>query len=270
LVGNTALTQLQANDMRTAGYGWGNVMIATRLAERIAADNPDTTLTDQQKFDTALKQVMDARAAGKGFGEIADEYDTKVGRSADNAGVADTTKQPPFITRLVDNTALTPEQAAQMRSSGMGWGNVMIATRLAERIAADNTDATLTDQEKFDAALKQVMDGRAAGKGFGEIANENDLKVGRLVGSSNKNLNGESVKSEKARNKNIFSRLFSALGFGKSKERTEKLSMAEKPDHPQKPEKLEKPERVERPDTLSKPEKPERPGNSENAGGHNK
>ena len=85
---------------------------------------------------------------------------------------------PGFIGELVEQTELTPEQVEQMRSGGAGWGNIMIATRLAERTAANSPeDNKLT----FEQALAIVLKQRAEGKGFGQIANENDLKVGAVV-----------------------------------------------------------------------------------------
>ena len=50
------------------------------------------------------------------------------------------TGTPDFIAELVDQTELTPEQVEQIRSGGAGWGNIMIATRLAERIAANSPE----------------------------------------------------------------------------------------------------------------------------------
>ncbi len=48
------------------------------------------------------------------------------------------TDQPAFVTELVESTELTQEKVDQMRIDGLGWGEIVIATRLAERIAADN------------------------------------------------------------------------------------------------------------------------------------
>ncbi len=172
LVENTELTQEQVEQMRSDGAGWGNIMIAARLAERIAADS-DGLLT----FDEALANVLNARAEGKGFGQIAHENDLKLGRVLGDEETPDATNPPPFIADLVENTELTQEQVEQMRSDGAGWGNIMIAARLAERIAADS-DGVLT----FDEALANVLDARAEGKGFGQIANEHDLKLGHVLG----------------------------------------------------------------------------------------
>jgi len=256
----TQLRQEQMEQMRSEGAGWGNIMIATRLAERIAADS-DSLLT----FDKALAYVLIARTEGKGFGEIANEN--------------------PFIEQLVDITKLTPEQVEQMRTNGAGWGNIMIATRLAERIAADSADSK--DELTFTEALTSVLDARAEKKGFGLIAHENDLKLGRIVGNGNKvsaafsygpgeagdtpnlNQNQERIRIKNQEKKqNIFGRFINMLGFGR-KERPEKpskpgkIEKPQRPEKPDRPEKLEKPERPERPEKPEKPEKPERPARPE-------
>ena len=272
LVDMTELTQDQMEQMRSDGLGWGNIMIATRLAEQIAADS-DGALT----FEEALVFVLNARAEGKGFGQIAHEHDLKLGRVLEDE---DSSNPPSFIGRLVDITELTPEQVEQMRSDGLGWGNIMIATRLAERIAADS-DGTLP----FDEALTGILDARVDGKGFGQIAHENDLKLGRVVGNGNKGITATSdglgnagfnpdatVERRRGQEKehNVYGQLSVLLGFEKKERpqkplKIEKLEPSNKPKRPEKlekperPEKLEKPEKPERPEKPEKPERPEKP-----------
>ena len=263
LVESTELTQEQVVQMRSDGLGWGNIMIATRLAERIAADS-EGALT----FGAALANVLNARAEGKGFGQIALENDLKLGHLLGDGETSDATNPPPFIGKLIESTELTQEQVDQMRSDGLGWGNIMIATRLAERIAADS-EGTLT----FADALAGVLSARAEGKGFGQIANENDLKLGRVLGKDNKGAAGAGPGAGiedalgQAKKQSIFGRLLGLLGFDR-KERPEKpskperLARAERPERPQKlerPERPEKLERLERPEKPAKPERPEKP-----------
>jgi hypothetical protein len=159
----------------------------------------------------------------------------------------------------------------------------MITTRLAERIAADS-EGVLT----FDEALQHVLESRAEGMEFGQIAHNNDLKLGRVVGKGNKNSTttssaagmeeagaGSAVGNEqakvKAKKQSAFGRLMRFLGFGKKKryekppkaekwERPERPRKPGKPEKPERPEKPEKPERPERPERPEKPEKPVRPG----------
>jgi len=257
LVNQTELKPDQVEQMRS-GTGWGNIMIATRLAERIAADSVEP---DELTFDDALAIVLEARAEGKGWGQIAHEHELEVGevvegQDGDNGG-----GQPRFIVDLIEKTELTQEQVDQMRSDGAGWGNILIATRLAERIAADSVEP---DELTFEEALQAVLDARAEGKGFGEIANENDLKIGRLVRNRNESPTGPNGNVEQVRirqqekKQNIFGRFFGMLGLGRSKnaEKPAKIQRAERPERPNKPEKLERPERPEKPE---KPERPDRP-----------
>lgn len=281
LVESTDLTQEQVDQMRIDGLGWGGIMIATRLAERIAADS-EGALT----FEAALTSVLEAYAEGKEFGEIALEYDLKLGRVIGKGGTSAAGNEPPFIAKLIESTELTQEQVDQMLTDGLGWGEVMIATRLAERIAADS-DGALT----FEDALTSVLEARAEGKGYGQIANENDLKLGRLVGRDNKGAAGASHGSGEpgadpgagiqrapgqAKKQSVFGWLMGWLGFDKPErpdrsetpgrpvtagrsERSETAGRPETPDRPERPEQPERPERPERPEMPERPERPERP-----------
>jgi hypothetical protein len=252
--------------MRGDGLGWGNIIIATRLAERIAADSGGS-LT----FDDALADVLGARADGKGFGQIANENDLKLGRVLIDGDEPSSANPPPFINQLVEITKLTPEQVEQMRGDGLGWGNIMIAARLAEWIAADSA-GTLT----FGEALTDILDARAENKGFGQIAHENDLKLGRVVGNGNNKGAATSYASgelgagpqgniERRRNqqnkKNVYRQLSGLLGFEKNGRPQKPLDLEkiEKPERPEKPEKPERPERPDKPERPEKPEKPEKP-----------
>lgn len=199
-----------------------------------------------------------------------------------DAETVDATNPPPFILALVEAMELKQEQVDQMRTDGAGWGNIRIAALLAEQISA-GSEGTVS----FDDALASVLAARAEGKGFGEIAGENNLKVGPAVRNSNqralKALDEESgvagdgapgaelgeTTRVRERKGNAFGRLVRFLGFGKPEKpekpekmerpaRAEKVERPERPDRPEKPEKPEKPERPERPEKPEKPEKPER------------
>lgn len=139
---------------------------------------------------------------------------------------------PPYIHDLVENSELTTEQVDLMRTDGYGWGNIKLATELAEKISAQSqgTDNPIT----FSDALTQVMNDRSQDIGFGEIAAKYGLKIGELNRHSNQ--------------------LQAANTHGP---RTEKPARLEKPV---KLEKMEKPERPEKPAKPEKPEKPEMMG----------
>jgi hypothetical protein len=195
---------------------------------------------------------------------------------------------PPYITELVEGSELTPEQMAQMRADGAGWGNIRIATRLAEQIAADSagTDTPLT----FDEALAIVLAARAEGLGFGEIANANNVKIGQLMRHRNQvqePAQGDGLEAEegvqageavqtRGRKRGLLARLAGFLGFGKAKrpdkagrpvqvagnadgQATGKPDKPSKPEKPERPRKFFKPEKLERPERPAKPEKPEKP-----------
>jgi hypothetical protein len=284
------LTQEQVDQMRTTGYGWGEIRLATRLAQRLAGANGDGTPI----FADALKQVMDARAAGKGWGQIAADNNLKVGGLVGNrqatgkapkgpatqAGTEaqaneavdgdeevspDPAKPPAFITKLVEAQVVTQDQVNAMLTAGYGWGDVRIASLLSQKIAA-NSNGTLT----FADALKQVMDARAAGKDFGQIAADNNLKIGDLV----RHQKAGDATSAKGKKPGFFARIGRALGFGRSADKTVKPAtvdkpeaaaktvQGDKPEHPAKPERAamaERPERPERPAQPDRPERPERP-----------
>jgi hypothetical protein len=271
--------------MRTADYGWGEIRLATLLARQIAA-NSEGTLT----FADALKQVMDARAAGKGFGQIAADNSLKIGGlvgkrnaagaaqkgSAAQKGIKvqaedvdgdeevgpDPTHPPAFISKLVESQVVTQEQVNTMLTAGYGWGEVRIATLLAQKIAA-NSNGTLT----FDAALANVMTAKAEGKDFGQIAADNNLKIGDLV----RHQKAGDATTAKTKKPGFFARVGRALGFGRSADKTEKAATVdkpqasaksmkgEKPEHPDKPERAMKAERPERPERPAQPDRPERP-----------
>ncbi|MHC4517802.1 MAG: hypothetical protein ACYTAS_04375 [Planctomycetota bacterium] len=207
----------------------------------------------------------------------------------EDGGGADADNPPPYIDELVESSELTPEQVLQMRTDGAGWGNIKIATKLAEQMAADSADSDtpLT----FDEALAAVLVARSEDTGFGVIAHENELKIGQLVRKRSQEQAGAAgddpkpkggvpageAAQSKGKKRGVLSRLAGVLGFGKAKhsvggaagrgdgvEKPEKPSRLrrgerpEKPEKPPKPQKLERPERPERPAKPEKPEKPER------------
>ena len=189
---------------------------------------------------------------------------------------------PAYIADLLERTKLTQDQVDQMRTDGAGWGNIRIAASLAEQMAANSADSDTP--LGFDEALASVLAARADGMGFGEIANENDLKIGQLMRNRNQVREpalGDGLEAEegvqagdtvrtRGRKRGVFARFAGFLGFGRAK-RPDKAERPvrsygsargekpEKPEKPSKPEKMERPERPERPEKPAKPEKPERP-----------
>jgi hypothetical protein len=104
----------------------------------------------------------------------------------------------------------------------MGWGNVDNAIAMAERLLKDQgiTDPT---PAQLDAAMVEVLDLRAGGMGWGQIANSLGFKLGEVKRSDNANPKGPGVEPVA---------------------KVERASRPEKPERPVKPERPEKPERA--------------------------
>jgi hypothetical protein len=111
------------------------------------------------------------------------------------------------------------------------------------------------------------MTAKAEGKDFGQIAADNNLKIGDLV----RHQKAGDATTAKTKKPGFFARVGRALGFGRSADKTEKAATVdkpqasaksmkgEKPEHPDKPERAMKAERPERPERPAQPDRPERP-----------
>ena len=98
----------------------------------------------------------------------------------------------------------------------MGNGNVNIALALTEASLKDTAKPTA---QQFQAALNGVLEQRASGRGWGEIAHSLGFKL------------GEVVRSERAQPESRASR-----AEARRSERVERSARAERPDRPAKPE----------------------------------
>lgn len=111
----------------------------------------------------------------------------------------------------------------------MGNGNINIALAIAERTLAN--DKNVANQDLYNALMDQktgVLQMRADGMGWGQIANELGFKLGEVMGKADRSAQ-------------------TAQGAGSKRE-----TMAQRPDRPARPDRVEKPERPMR------PERPER------------
>lgn len=106
----------------------------------------------------------------------------------------------------------------------MGYGEIHIALALAQELAA-TTSTSGTD------ALARVLGARIDGKGWGVVARDLDLNVGRVVSR---------VRSG---NERLDAALPGAPARSARVERVHKPERAEKPERPQRPERPERPER---------------------------
>jgi hypothetical protein len=118
------------------------------------------------------------------------------------------------------NTVTTIDPATQK----MGFGNVDNALALTQA-SLEKQGITDPTPEQLKAALTGVLDRRAAGQGWGEIARSLGFNLGEIKSAQNR------------------------------PERTERVQQA----RVERPERAEKPDRVERMERPMRPEKPERP-----------
>ena len=170
---------------------------------------------------------------------------TNVAKSQDEESSA---TQPSYINELIDSSQLSQNQVNEMRRNGQSWGNIRLNVRMAERIAANNSDPGQTPEQKYQLALNQVVQERAAGKGIGDIANEHNMRLGDIIGNGNgngtqnqqrnqtqtrlENQDGEGTKAQvqnrnqeqaqtqqqsqtKAKKKGLFGRFLGIFGVGK-------------------------------------------------------
>lgn len=150
------------------------------------------------------------------------------------------------------------------RDGTMGYGEIYIALSLAKAYAEANSIT-------IEAALTKVLDLRADGAGWGNVAKAVDLRLGPVVSqmrSGNEKLAREIGRRDKKgadaeRGDRGAKSDRPPRAERKQKperpERPEKAERPEKPERPERAERLERPERPERPERVDRPEKPERP-----------
>ena len=222
------------------------------LALAPAAQAQDTTADNDAEVQTSVPADR-----------IADRYaDTLF--DGDETAAADTIenlrKGGDIETTNADGTTTTIGNA----NGPMGYGEINIALGMAEKMidggdaetwqdalygSADTTNSDGTVVEGGDGILQM----RADGMGWGQIAKELGFKLGSVVGKA-------PVREASDDDSDTSTTTAKADTHGN------KPDHATKADHPAKPErvaKVDRPERVERP---SKPERPERPQKPERSG----
>jgi hypothetical protein len=147
---------------------------------------------------------------------------------ADAARAASTPDGQRRVTdRIAKEFKVQPSVVTDLRSRIGGYGQATIALALSQELM--KRDPTLSQQ----AALDQIVAQRQAGKGWGVIAHEHGLKLGRVV--------SDVKRAEKA----------TEQVAGKPGKVDQNVAKVDKPD---------KPEKMDKPDKPEKPAKPEKPG----------
>lgn len=214
--------------------------------------------------DTAADNDAEAKTSVPAD-RIADRYaDSLFDGDADAA--ADAVKQlregGDFEVTNADGTTTTIENT----NGPMGYGEVNIALGMAEKMV-DGGDAESWQDALYGTADTTASDGtvtagtagilqmRADGMGWGQIAKELGFKLGSVVGKAPTRDDGEASADGTA-----------AKVAGKSGDRAAKPERTAKADHPAKPERVAKVERPSRPERVERPSRPERPQKPERGG----
>ena len=142
---------------------------------------------------------------------------------ADAARASNTSDGQRRVTeRIASQFNVQPSVVTDLRNRKLGFGGATIALALSQELM--KRDSTLSQQ----AALERIVDQRQAGKGWGVIAHELDLKLGHVV--------SDLKKAGKATEQ-----------IAGKPEKVAKADKGEKPGKPEKIEKIEKPARAEKP-----------------------
>lgn len=132
--------------------------------------------------------------------------------------------------QLGDNpqTAISP-------SKGTGYGNVFIILALSQASLAQAGNTAPTSQQ-LSTTINSVLEKRGSGMGWGQIAKDLDLNLGKVISSvkSGKDRLETSLKSKDGREK----------GAAAQTDHTSRAAKPERQDHPNRPD---KPERSQRP-----------------------
>ena len=152
--------------------------------------------------------------------QLVERY-TDLAGSKDNSTALVTGLREGSVMKLTSgNTVTTIDPPTQK----MGFGNVDNALALTQA-SLEKQGITNATPEQLKTALLGVLDQRAAGEGWGEIAHSLGLNLGEIKSAAN---------------------------------RPERVQQA-RTERPDRAERADKPERVERMDRPMRPERPERP-----------
>lgn len=128
-----------------------------------------------------------------------------------------------------------PQATTVTPSSGTGYGNVFIILALSQAALTQSGNTSPTS-EQLSSTINGVLEKRGAGMGWGQIAKELDLNLGKVISSvrSGRDRLATSLKARDGREKGSVARTDHAA-------RTAKPERAERPTRPDKPERGQRP-----------------------------
>lgn len=227
----------------------------------------DTETTDTETSSVPKDRLVDRYADAAGSEEAADGLVTSL-RDGDDLTVATTTTT---TTTNADGTTTTTTATSDVvienPNGPMGWGEVDKALGIAEKLVEDGKFENLEDALAGSADITNpdgtVIEGsagilqlRADGMGWGQIAKELGFNLGKLVSAGNKNAKATDAAAANAERA--------------SKAKSERAAKPDKADKAErasgKPDRVVKAERPSRPDKIDRPAKPERPAKPDRGG----
>lgn len=262
--------------------------LSLALFAAVPAFAQDTTTDDTVETDASVPKdrLVDRYSGAEGFPEDVTEIVTDLRTGGDFTTT--TTETKPVLN--ADGTqatnpdgslkfeTVTTTETIENTNGPMGWGEVNITLGLAEKMISSgqaesledalagtpdivNPDGTTTE------GTAGILDLRADGMGWGQIAKELGFKLGSVIGkgktpttSDEESDDGTTETTAKAKGK-------SDTAKGKT-DRTAKAERSAKTDHgkPDRVAKVDRPSRPDRVERPSKPERPERPSKPERGG----
>ena len=244
----------------------------------------DTTETEVTETSSVPKdRLVDRYSDAAGSEEAAAGLVTSL-RTGDDLTLTETTTT---TTTNPDGTTTTTTSTSDVvienPNGPMGWGEVDKALGIAEKLVEDgkfeDLEAALAGAGDITNPDGTVVEGsagilqlRADGMGWGQIAKEYDFKLGSVVGNGKSSRDGDTdgdgattttgtVTDGKVRG----SERSAKTGAAKT-ERAAKAERTAKIDRAERVAKVERPDRTERMERPAKPERPERPQKPERSG----
>jgi hypothetical protein len=175
-------------------------------------------------FTLALPLASFAQSETK----LLDRYKTLAGSDANAKSLVDGLRDGKEVTLTsgTTSTTFTPP------TGKMGNGNVNIALALADE-SLKKQGITNPTPDQLKSALNGILQERASGKGWGQIANSMGMKLGDVM----RNEKADKVAKDERRERREDRR------EAREDRREDRMERAERPEKPERPERPEKPER---------------------------
>ena len=263
--------------------------LSLALFAAVPAFAQDTTTDNTVETDASVPKdrLVDRYSGAEGFPEDATDIVSDLRTGGDFTTTTTTTK--PVLN--ADGTqatnpdgslkfeTVTTTETIENPNGPMGWGEVNITLAMAEKLIGSGDAASLdealtgtsvTNADGTVTTTDGLLQMRADGMGWGQIAKELGFKLGSVVGKGKTPTtsdeegddDGDSTAETTAKAK-AHGKSDTAKGKTDRTAKTERTAKADRPAKVERVAKVERPERVERP---SKPERPERPSKPERGG----